>query len=172
MRFVIRVDGQERVVHVARQNGVYRVDMEGRTLTADCRTFGDAGTLSLLIDGKSYLVESAPVQPDEGRYFARVMGRHYDVDVLDELQVAVRDAEQAHARAGNYTVRAPMPGMVVEVKVRPGDAVEPGASVVIMEAMKMRNELISEVGGTVASVEIANGARVDSQTPLIVIERT
>jgi biotin carboxyl carrier protein len=171
MKFVVRVDGQERTVRVARDNGVYRVEIGDRVLSVDCRTFGDAGTLSFLIDRKSYLIESAPVQPDQGRYFARVMGRHYDVDVLDELLLAVRDAERVHEHTGNYTVRAPMPGLVIQVKVAVGDRVAAGDPVVVMEAMKMRNELVTEVGGTVAEVASGPGAKVDSQAPLVVIER-
>lgn len=171
MKFVVRVDGEERVVHVARDNGIYRVQIGERELEVDCRTFGDAGALSFLIDRKSYLIESAPVQPDQGRYFARVMGRHYDVDVLDELLLAVRDAELIHEHEGSYTVRAPMPGLVVQVKVAVGDHVAPGDAVVVMEAMKMRNELTSEIAGTVTEVVAAAGAKVDSQAPLVAIER-
>ena len=171
MRFVVRVDGQERVLHVSREDERYRVEIDGRVLSVDCRTFGDANTYSLLIDKRSFLIESAPVRPENGEYFARVMGRHYDVEVLDELLVAVRDAEKAHEHTGGYTVRAPMPGMVVEVKVGPGDHVAAGDSVVVMEAMKMRNELSSVVAGTVRSVVVSAGDKVDSQAPLVMIER-
>lgn len=171
VKFIARVDGQERVLHVTRENGMYRVEIDGRVLSVDCRTFGDDNTFSLLIDRRSYLVESAPVRPDNGVYFARVMGRHYDVEVLDELLVAVRDAERVLEHAGSYTVKAPMPGLVVEVAVAPGDHVDAGDPVVVMEAMKMRNELTSLVAGTVKSVIVAAGDKVDSQAPLVMIAR-
>lgn len=171
MRFVVRVDGQERVLRVAREEDRYRVEIDGRVLSVDCRTFGDPNTYSLLIDGRSFLIESAPVRPENGEYFARVMGRHYDVEVLDELLVAVRDAEKAHEHSGSHTVKAPMPGLVVEVRVGAGDRVAAGDSVVVMEAMKMRNELATVVAGTVRSVLVANGDKVESQAPLVTIER-
>jgi len=171
MKFVVRVDGHERVLHVTRVNGLYRIEMDGRVLSVDCRTFGDPNTFSMLIDRRSYLIESAPVRPDNGEYFARVMGRHYDVEVLDELLVAVRDAERVLEHAGTFTVKAPMPGMVVEVKVAPGEHVAAGDSVVVMEAMKMRNELTSPVAGSVKLVSAAVGDKVESQTALVVIER-
>lgn len=167
----MRVDGQERVLHVSRENGLYRIEMDGRVLSVDCRTFGDPNTFSLLIDRRSFLIEAAPVRPDNGEYFARVMGRHYDVQVLDELMVAVRDAEKVHEHSGAFTVKAPMPGMVIEVKVAPGDHVCAGDAVLVMEAMKMRNELTSLVAGTVQSVTAAVGDKVESQAALIVIER-
>ncbi len=171
MRFVVRVDGTERVLFVTRENGLYRVEMNGRVLSVDCRNFGDANTYSLLIDRRSFLVESAPVRPDQGEYFARVMGRHYDVEVLDELLVAVRDAEKVHEHTGDHTVKAPMPGMVVEVKVAPGDHVDAGDAVIVMEAMKMRNELTTVVAGSVKSVVVGTGDKVESQAPLVLIER-
>lgn len=171
MRFVVRVDGQERVLHVTRENGEYRVEINGRVRTVDCRTLGDPNTYSLLIDRRSFLIESAPVRPENGEYFARVMGRHYDVEVLDELLVAVRDAEKVYEQTGHHSVKAPMPGLVVEVRVRPGDRVAAGDSVVVMEAMKMRNELSAGVAGTVTSVTVATGDKVESQAPLLMIER-
>jgi biotin carboxyl carrier protein len=171
MKFVVRVDGREKTIRVSRENGLYAVEIDGRRLSVDCRTFGDGDTFSFLIDGRSFLIESAPVRPEHGEYYARVMGRHYDVDVLDELLVAVRDAERVHAHAGRHVVRAPMPGLVVEVRVSPGDHVAVGDPVAVMEAMKMRNELIAEVAGVVKSVAVSGGDKVDSQAPLVTIER-
>ena len=171
MKLIVRVDGTEKVLHVSRDGADYRVDVDGRVLNVDARTFGDKDTFSLLIDHKSYLVEAAPVRPERGEYFARVLGRHYDVEVLDELLVAVRDAELSREHTGAFTVRAPMPGLVVQVRVALGAHVAVGEAVVVMEAMKMRNELASEVAGVVTSVAVAAGDKVDSQAPLVTIER-
>jgi acetyl/propionyl-CoA carboxylase alpha subunit len=171
MRFIVRVDGQERVLHVTREEDRYSIEIDGRVLAVDCRAFGNPDTYSLLIDKRSYLVETAPVRPENGEYFARVMGRHYDVEVLDELLAAVRDAEQAREHVGDYMVQAPMPGLVVEVRVAPGDRVAAGDAVVVMEAMKMRNELTTIVAGTVKSVAVAVGTKVESQAALVMIER-
>lgn len=170
MKFVVRVDGHEKTVFIAENNGHYDVEIDGRRVTVDCRSLGDKNFLSLLIDNESYLVESAPVRPSDGKYFARVMGRHYDLDVLDELLVAVKEAEHATARTGIYTVVSPMPGRIVDVKVAVGDAVEEGAPVIIMEAMKMQNELVTDVAGVVKEVLVAPGGTVDSQASLVVIE--
>ena len=171
MRFIVRLHGIEKVINVTRDGSSYHVDMDGRVLAVDARNFGDKDAFSLLIDNKSYLVEAAPVKPERGEYFARVMGRHYDVDVLDELMVAVRDAETARQHTGGYTVRAPMPGLVVQVRVEAGARVSVGQALVVMEAMKMRNELSSEVAGVVTSISVAAGDKVESQATLISIER-
>jgi len=171
MKLIVRLDGVEKILHVSRDGANYRVDVDGRVLNVDARTFGDKDAFSLLIDHKSYLVEAAPVKPERGEYFARVLGRHYDVEVLDELLVAVRDAERSREHTGAYTVRAPMPGLVVQVRVQLGARVSVGEAVVVMEAMKMRNELTSDVAGVVTSVTVSEGDKVDSQTKLVTIER-
>jgi biotin carboxyl carrier protein len=171
MKFVVRVDGEEKVTHIVRENGVYEVEIDGRRFNVDCKYFGDSGLLSLLIDHKSYLIESAPTDASEGRYYARVMGRHYDLDVLGELLLAVRDAERLAEHHGPYTVAAPMPGLVLDVRVAVGQHVEAGDAVVVMEAMKMQNELVAEVGGVVREIRVAAGDTVESQASLLVIEK-
>ena len=171
MKFVVRVESTEKVVNIQEENGYYSVEIDGQRSIVDCRHFGDKDYLSLLIDNRSYLIETAPVSIDDGKYYARVMGRHYEVDVLDELLVATREAELIVQGDGEYTVTSPMPGLIVAVKVRPGDAVEAGAVVVIMEAMKMQNELVTELAGTVSEILVGPGQTVDSQAPLVRIER-
>jgi pyruvate carboxylase subunit B len=99
------------------------------------------------------------------------MGRHYDVEVLDELLAAVRQAEDTTVETGAYTVASPMPGLILEVKVEVGDEVSSGSTVVVMEAMKMQNELVTEVDGVVKEILVAPKETVDSQTPLVLIER-
>ena len=105
------------------------------------------------------------------RVDARVLGRHYEVEVLDELLLAARDAEKVQAHTGAYVLRAPMPGLVVHVQAEAGKHVKAGDALVIMEAMKMRNELLAEVAGVVNTVAVAVGDKVDSQAALVTITR-
>jgi biotin carboxyl carrier protein len=171
MKFVVRIANEEKTIVVNETNGYYDIELDGKSYRVDCRYFGDRDFLSLLINNKSYLIESAPVKPEEGRYYARVMGRHYDVEVLDELLVAVRDADGAPGQAEAYYVLSPMPGLILDVKVAEGDHVDAGDPVVIMEAMKMQNELTTEVSGIVKEIRVEPRQTVESQTPLVLIER-
>jgi biotin carboxyl carrier protein len=171
MKFVVRVGGRETPVDIIRRDGIYEVQLGSRKYSVDARNFGDTELFSLLVNGKSFLVDSAPVNPDRGEYYARVMGRHYDVDVLDELLLAARDAEKTHEHTGAHVVRAPMPGLIVHVHAATGARVKAREPVVIMEAMKMRNELTSDVAGVVKSVAVKVGDKVDSQATLLTIER-
>lgn len=171
MKFVVRVDDQEKTVFITESDGRYEIEIDGKPVSVDCRSFGDADFLSMLIDNESYIVETAPTNPDRGQYYARVMGRHYDLEVLDDLLVAVKEGEAAIEATGPHTVHSPMPGLIVDIKVAAGDTVTAGQTVVIMEAMKMQNELASDVGGVVKEVLVQLKDTVDSQSPLVVIER-
>jgi biotin carboxyl carrier protein len=171
MKFVVRVGGRESAVDITKENGLYEVDLDGRKYSIDSRTFGYTDLFSMIVNGHSFLVDSAPVRPERGEYYARVMGRHYEVDVLDELLLAAQAAEKVQEHHGPYVLRAPMPGMVVHVQAKVGQHVNAGDAVVIMEAMKMRNELAAEVGGVVKSVSVNVGDKVDSQAVLVTIER-
>ena len=171
MKFVVRINEEEKNVVVNESNGYYDIRLDGRPYRLDCRYFGDKNYLSLLINNKSYLIESAAVRADRGLYYARVMGRHYDVEVLDELLAAVRESETAAQEESDHIVLSPMPGLILEVKVDVGDEVAAGTPVVVMEAMKMQNELATEVSGIVKEIRVAPKDTVDSQAPLVLIER-
>lgn len=171
MKFIVRVDDQEKKIEITQTNGFFDLDIDGTPYRVDCRNFGDDQYFSLLIDNKSYLIESAALNADQGRYYANVMGRHYDVDVLDELMSAARKAAEAEELSGDYEVLSPMPGRIVDVKVAVGDKVAAGDALVVMEAMKMQNQLTTEIAGVVKEVLVKPESTVDSQAPLIIIER-
>ncbi|NIM19061.1 MAG: hypothetical protein GTO51_01605 [Candidatus Latescibacteria bacterium] len=171
MKFIVRVESEEKVVNVEEENGYYSVEIDGKKSVVDCRHFGHKDYLSLLIDNKCYLIESAPIKIDEGKYYARVMGRYYNVEVLDELLMATREAEKIVQGPGEHIVTSPMPGLIIDVKVNVGDTVEANTVIVIMEAMKMQNELITEVPGVIKEILVKPQETVESQVPLVRIER-
>ncbi len=79
-------------------------------------------------------------------------------------------APVAAAPAGGEKVNAPMPGTILSVNVNVGDAVKKGQILVILEAMKMENEIVSPVDGTVTFLGVSKGATVESGSPICVIE--
>lgn len=172
MNFIVRIGSEQRQVRIEETDGFFEVEIDGVIHAVDCRNFGHKDYLSLLINNKSYLIESAPIEINRGTYYANVMGRHYDLEVLDELLMAAREATGASDDAGEYTVRSPMPGLIIDVKVAVGDAVAAGSTVVVMEAMKMQNALLAESAGTVTEVHVRPNDTVDSHAPLVVLERT
>ena len=172
MKLWVRIESTEKQIEIEKRDGLYEVNVDGTIHVVDCHNAGHKDYLSLIINKQSHLVECAPARFEEGRYYANVDGRRYDVEVLDERLLASREASATVAMTGPYIIASPMPGLIVDVRVQIGDTVTAGSAVVIMEAMKMQNELVSEVDGIVRAVNITENDTVDSQTILIEIERT
>jgi biotin carboxyl carrier protein len=106
-----------------------------------------------------------------GRYSLWVDGYRFEAEALDERTRLIRDLSAASAApAGPAPIVAPMPGLIVRVSVAPGDRVEAGQGVVVMEAMKMENELRATAAGVVKSVEVASGTAVEKGTLLVSLE--
>ena len=105
---------------------------------------------------------------ERGRYTLWVDGWRYEVEALDERTRAIRDLSgSSTAASGPAPLVAPMPGLVVRLNVKPGDEVRAGQPLVVMEAMKMENELRSPASGTVKSVPAAVGAAVEKGALLV-----
>ena len=93
-----------------------------------------------------------------------------EVEVLDERRKRLKAARGGDGPTGRYVLRAPMPGKVVKVLVAPGQAVEAGQGLVIIEAMKMENELRAARSGRVTRVFVKEGQTVEGRAELAVIE--
>jgi pyruvate carboxylase subunit B len=106
-----------------------------------------------------------------GRYTFWLDGHRFEVEALDERSRAIRElAGAASGPSGPAPLLAPMPGLIVRVNVGPGDTVEPGQGLVVMEAMKMENELRAGAAGTVKSVAVQPGTAVEKGAILIELE--
>ena len=105
-----------------------------------------------------------------GRYTLWVDGYRFETEALDERTRAIRDLSAASAGpVGPAPILAPMPGLIVRVNVKVGDTVEAGQGVVVMEAMKMENELRATAAGVVKSVEVAAGTAVEKGALLVAL---
>jgi acetyl/propionyl-CoA carboxylase alpha subunit len=106
-----------------------------------------------------------------GRYTIWINGYRFDVEAMDERTRAIRELSAANAApTGPAPIKAPMPGLIVRVSVKPGDNVIAGQGVVVMEAMKMENELRATAAGRVKSVKILAGAAVEKGQMLVELE--
>ncbi len=106
-----------------------------------------------------------------GQYALWIDGWRFDVEALDERARAILDLSAAHKRsAGPAPVVAPMPGLIVRVQVAVGDTVAAGQGVVVMEAMKMENELRSAAAGVVKAVHAVPGNAVEKGTVLVELQ--
>lgn len=143
--------------------GRYRVLMDDDEYTVDARRVGGRRVISLLMGGRSY---ETHVEGAKGDYHVTVFGSAFDVSLEDEL--AARVAKEGGTAAGGVrSIMAPMPGLIVEIKVAAGDRVEAGQAVAVVEAMKMQNELSAPESGTVSEIHVKKGDAVASGQPLV-----
>jgi biotin carboxyl carrier protein len=164
MRLEAAVAGRVVRVEVRQEGDHYAVALDGRTQVVDARATG-AGTMSLLVDGQGHWVA---VEPRPGGYTVHLREDTVEVDLTD----LARGPSVSAARAGTGPVRvvAPMPGRVVRVLVQPGDEVSAGQGLVVMEAMKMENELRAPRAGRVAEVRARERQAVEAGALLVVLD--
>ena len=142
------------------------ISVDGRRVEADFARLKDGGARSLLVDGASYRIAARRVGPETWDLHSR--GLRLRADVVDERTRAIREMTGGAAgAAGPRPVVAPMPGMVVKVEVEEGDVVEAGQGVVIVEAMKMENELKTDARATVLKIRVEEGQAVDKDELLV-----
>lgn len=164
MRFWIALEGREAEVDVTARGGRLWLELEGRTLEADFHRLPDGEVYSLLVDGRSVEVRVAP----EGETLdVAIQSTHIPVEVRHPLEKLLAQAQRAAGKTAGETIAAPMPGLVVAIRVRPGDRVEPGQAVCVVEAMKMQNELVARAGGIVSEILVAERATVSAGAPLL-----
>jgi pyruvate carboxylase subunit B len=163
MKYVVDVGG--RSVEVELDGDSARVDgMEIRAGLADL-----PGTpLSLLAVGDVVRRVAVERGSRRGQYTLSIDGRRFEVDALDERTHAIRQLSAAAAApTGPAPLIAPMPGLIVRVTVVPGDNVKAGQGLVVMEAMKMENELRAAAPGVVKAVHVAPGTAVERGATLV-----
>jgi len=164
MRFWVTLESRDAEVEFHTEGGKLVLEFEGRRLEADVERLPDGEVYSLLVDGRSHEVRVAPA--GEG-VEVTLAGATIPVDVRSPLEKRLQAARPAAASGGGEVIAAPMPGLVVSVRVRPGDHVAAGQSVAVVEAMKMQNELAARHGGVVTDVLVAERASVSAGQPLV-----
>ncbi len=178
MTFDVETASRPRSVHVVRAAAGYEVTVDGRRQAIDAVPIGRTAW-SLLIGGRSY--DIGIVERAAGELTVHVNGRMIPVRVGGRLRGRRRAEPAGRGQtpltdspgsdpAKPYTVVAPMPGRVVKVLVKAGDAVAARQGLVVVEAMKMENELRAARAGTVRAVRVAEGSLVEAHTVLVVIE--
>ncbi len=142
-----------------------RVRLGDQWFDVDFAAAGGHGLYSLLIDGRSYEVYA---QPRSGGFDVLIGNRVFSVD-SDFVRGKARPAGPAEPE-GVWVLRSPMAGLVVQTLVAAGDEVRAGQLLLLVESMKMNNELSAARAGAVTEVYVSAGQRVDRGAPLIRVE--
>lgn len=166
MKYFVTVAGEEHEVVVDGQT----VSIDGETFTASLEDL--AGTpVKLVTIGHRVHRVLASRGPARSEYEFAIDGFRFRVDALNERARVIRAlAGQSAAVAGPAPIVAPMPGMIVRVNVKAGDQVRAGQGLVVMEAMKMENELRATADGVVKGVLAQPGTAVEKGAILLEIE--
>ena len=165
MKYVATVNDQSHVVDVTGTDGRYRITIGDSDWDVDARLTAQ-GIYSLLIDGVSHV---ADVVDRDGACVVDVGGELYEITVEEQTRHIIRTRGGAAGAARSRTLTAPLPGKISRVAVRPGDAVQAGDTLVVIEAMKMENEFKAGAAGTVAEVRVAPGQAVYAGDVLVVM---
>ncbi len=163
VKYVATVGGESREVEIAGGDGRYRVTLGEAQWDVDVRA-AMPGIYSMLIGGVSYVADVA-----DGACVVEVGGERYEILVEEQTRHIIRTRGGGGAGAGDRTLTAPLPGKISRVAVRPGDVVNAGDILLVIEAMKMENEFRAGAAGTVAEVRVAAGQAVNAGDVLIVM---
>ena len=162
MKYVVTIAGRAWEVRV--EGG--RVSVDGETLDARLARVPETPLYHLALGRRAHTVVTEPVR--QGVWHLTVDGERLAVAAVDERTHAIRQLSASKSsRAAEGVVSAPMPGLVVRVLVAAGDRVEAGQGLVVLEAMKMENELQAPGTGTVRAVRVTTGEAVEKGAPLV-----
>jgi biotin carboxyl carrier protein len=161
MKYVTLLNGEQYEVEILKDGSV---TINGEPREVDFLSLGPS-LYSVITNNKSLQVV---IDDEQGGVSVLMDGRNYEMQVLDEraLMMAQR---RGGLGGGSGDVEAPMPGLVVTVPVAIGDTITQGQTVVILESMKMQNELKSPVDGIVTAINVEAGQSVDKGAILVVI---
>lgn len=163
MKYIVDVNGERLEVDLDAEG----VRVDGERVSAHLADVEGTPIQVVTIGGETHRV--AVRRGDaRGRYAMWMDGFRYEVEALDERMRTIRDlTAAAGASGGPRPLMAPMPGLIVRIAVSEGERVEAGQGVVVMEAMKMENELRATSAGTVKTVHICPGMAVEKGALLL-----
>ncbi len=164
MKLDLKINGVPDAIEVLSPAPECRFRLSGEERRADVEQ-PEPGVYSVLMDGRSY---DARIEEHPDCLVVVIDGFRFEVQVRDPRRMTRRSG--AAGREGAEVISAPMPGKVVRVLVSAGDAVEAGQGLVVVEAMKMQNELKAGRAGRVLSVSAKQGATVAAGEALATID--
>ena len=188
MTLEIAVGDRVRTVSVVRKGAVLHVTLDGRTHVVDARRVSDSALSMLIRNGHDAAVvrsidaafaarprlrQGSGGQADAGDFDVHLLGRAIAVEVRPSTRWGRRNDDPTSLRTaahGPQRVVSPMPGKIVRVLVKPGDQVKARQGLVVVEAMKMENELRAARDGRVREVSAAEGQSVEAGAVLLVVE--
>lgn len=165
MRYITTVEGKQFLVEIIDDR---HVSVDGKVYEVDFESVSGQPVYSLLVDGRSH--EGYVAQGDD-HWQVLLRGRLFPITVEDEREKRLRSAAGGGvAETGEFHLRAPMPGLVVAIPVEESQSVKKGQVLLILESMKMQNELKAPRDGTVGRVRVKAGETVEQKQTLLSVQ--
>jgi biotin carboxyl carrier protein len=156
------------------------LEVNGKVFSYTLESLGGK-SFTLILDGRSHVVELLPntypvVEDGDGasssEMILSIRGRQYAVSVDDARSAMLRSLiSKSHSEGGSLVVHAPMPGLISRIEVTVGQEVAKGAGLLVLEAMKMENEIRAASSGKVQAIHVERGKPVEKGEVLITLER-
>jgi len=158
MKFEVRIGEQIRVVELEREDSRWRISLDGQPVDADAVEIAP-NIFSILLRGQSHEIRVTP--SPNGTLTLQTGCEEFIAEVIDPRSWSGRRHSAVEAE-GRQQIVAPMPGKIVRVLVKPGEAVEAGQGLLVVEAMKMQNEIRSPKSGVVERLLVQEGQAVNA----------
>jgi len=166
MKYYIEVNGRSHEVDLKERLGELEVLVDGELVEVVFDEIDGLGQALVLSGGRSFGVS---IEGDESAVGITIAGHFYDVKIEDERERAAHAAEREAAKHGGL-VKSIMPGVVVDLLVKEGDEVAAGQPLLVLEAMKMQNEIEAPHAGVVKAFHVTAGEAVAAGTKLVTLD--
>jgi len=165
MKYITTIDGTEFTIEWDESG---QVTVDGEPYNVSLNSLGGGDLVSMIFNNRS--IEAVVNSAERDRWEILLNGENYDVRVQDERAYRLARARgELEGDSGLVPTKSPMPGVIVNVLVEVGQAVSKGDTLVILESMKMENELKATLDGIVQEVMVAAGATVEKGAVLVTV---
>ena len=164
-KYFAEIEGVEYQIEILSDN---RITINGEPYKLNFQALRQHLSYSLLLEGKSYEIN---IYQDNGVWKVLLRGNQFSVQVEDERERHLRMAAgQASIEEGKIPLQAPMPGLVIDIQVKEGQEVDKGDVLVILESMKMQNELTAPRAGRITRIQTKKNEHVERKQVLLVLD--
>lgn len=165
MKYIATIKDHQFTIEIIDEKHVL---LNGEPVEVDFEAVQDQPVFSLITEGRSY---EAYVNENDALWEVLLLGDLYNIQVVDEREQRLRNAAGGEvAERGEFHLKAPMPGLVVAIPVTEGQEVAKGDVLIILESMKMQNELRSGKDGVVTRIRVSVGDSVEQKTTMLSVE--
>ena len=162
MKYITSVEGKQFLVEIIDDK---HVSVDGKVYEVDFESVSGQPVYSLIVNGRSH---ESYIYQGEDNWQVLLRGRLYPVTVEDEREKRLRAAAGGGvAETGEFHLRAPMPGLVVAIPVTEGQSIKKGQVILILESMKMQNEIKAPRDGTIGRIRVKAGETVEQKQTLL-----